>query len=216
MDHSMNQTLIDGLHWRYATKKFDPTKKISDKDWATLQESLRLAPSSYGLQPWQFVIVQSPDLRKKLTPVSYGQPQIEGCSHLVVVTRLKTLTEDYIHKYFQQTSQERGIPMESLKGYHDMIVGTFVKGPMAAHVSEWTAKQAYISMGVFMTAAALLKVDVCPMEGIDAGKYDEILGLKDSPYGAVAVLATGYRAAEDGTQAMKKVRFPAEAVIKTM
>ena len=209
-----NDTILSSLNWRYACKKFDPSKKISASDWATLEESLRLSPSSYGLQPWQFLVVQNPEVRKQLKPVSWNQPQIESCSHLVIVAHLKTMSEDYVQKYVQRVAQARGLALENLNGYRDMMVGDLVKGPRSKIINFWAAHQAYIAMGTFMTTAALLKIDTCPMEGIQPEKYDEILNLKDSKYTTVAVLAAGYRAAEDATQNFKKVRFEKKDIIK--
>jgi len=213
-----NETINAALHWRYATKKFDAAKKISGADWETLEETLRLSPSSYGLQPWKFVVVQNMDLRKKLTPVSWNQPQIETCSHLVVVTRMKNMNEAYVDRFIKSTADQRGIQTSELKGYRDMMVSNVVgaMGQDPALMSAWTARQAYIAAGFFMNNAALLGVDVCPMEGIDGSKYDEILSLSNTEYGSVLVLAAGYRAADDGLQHAKKSRFSKAEIIQTL
>jgi nitroreductase len=214
MEKIKNDEIIQHLNWRYATKKFDTTKKISANDWMTLEEALRLSPSSSGLQPWKFMVVLSPEVRKKLTPASYNQQQVEQCSHLVVVTHLRKLTEEYVDKYFNFVYHERGMPKDALKGFRDNLVNTMVKGPAAANNFEWTSRQAYIAMGVFMTTAAMLNIDVCPMEGIEPAKYDDILGLTNSPYAAVSIMAAGYRAADDQMQKAKKVRFDKSDIIQ--
>jgi nitroreductase len=207
METEINNTIIEQLNWRYAVKKFDSTRKISAPDLQTLEESLRLAPSSYGLQPWKFLIVQSPEVRKKLTSVSWNQPQIEDASHLVVVTHLKEMTEEYIDKYIHTISNVRGIPENELQPFRDLMVNKVTKGPLSLNQSNWTARQAYLAMASFLTVAALLKIDVCPMEGIVPEQYDEILELKESPFETAAVLAVGYRAADDKTQFAKKGPF---------
>jgi nitroreductase len=207
------KTLIEQLNWRYAVQKFDPKKKIAEKDWDTLAEVLRLAPSSYGLQPWKFILVQNQEVRKELTKLSWNQPQIEECSHLVVFTTLKTISEDHIKIFVEHTEQERGMPKGKLKKFHDVMSADLVRGPRSKIAQHWTQRQAYIAMGSLMTAAALLGIDTCPMEGIDALGYDEALGMKDTDHAAVAVVALGYRSANDPLQSLKKVRFPLDQVI---
>ncbi len=205
--------ILSQLNWRYATKRFDPGRKISDPDWEVLEETLRLSPSSYGLQPWKFWIVRSPDLRKKLTPASWGQVQIETCSHLVVVSGLRAMSADYVRHYFQLVTEARGLQEDALQAFEDRIVNTFVKGPMAAEVPAWAAKQTYLAMGTFMMVAAMLGIDTCPIEGISTEQYDHILGLSETDYQTVAVLAAGYRASDDVAQTERKVRFPRHEVI---
>lgn len=210
------ETLIEQLNWRYATKKFDSNKKISPQDWEILEDTLRLAPSSYGLQPFQFIVVLNPEIRKKLTPASMGQAQIESCSHLVVVTHLKKVTEEYVRDFIERTAKTRSLPKDSLKDYENMMIGDLVKGPRSSIIPTWASRQAYISMGAMMTAAALLKIDVCPMEGFDPAQYEEILNLKNSAYTPVALLAAGYRAHDDSYQQARKVRFDKKDLIKVI
>lgn len=209
-----NETILKQLNWRYATKKFNPNKKISDKDWQTLEEVLRLAPSSYGLQPFQFIVVTNQEVRKKLTPASYGQPQIESCSHLVVVTHLKTVSENYVANYVHNISATRNVDEAALEGFKQTMIGDVVKGPRAAHIGAWASRQAYIAMGAFMTAASLLNIDVCPMEGFEPAKYAEILNTAD--YTPVALMAAGYRADDDAYQHAKKVRMEKKNLIRVV
>jgi nitroreductase len=213
----MNKTeILEALNWRYAVKKFDNTKKISDSDWEILSESIRLAPSSYGLQPWKFLIVKDPAVRKKLTPISWNQTQIEDCSHLVVITTLKKVSEEHITKHINHTAATRGMDPANLAGYKDMMVGNLVKGPAAEFSQFWTQRQAYIAMGFLMETAAMMKIDTCAMEGISPTDYDKVLGLESSAWKTVAVVACGYRSAEDSYGKMKKVRFHANDVIQTI
>lgn len=206
---------IQRLHWRYAVKKFDAQKKVSAQDWQVLAESLRLSPSSYGLQPWKFLVVQTPELRKQLTPLSWKQTQVEDCSHYVVFTTLKKVTTEYIQHFIDVTAKTREIPSESLNGYRDMMIGDLVKGPRAAVIQNWSQKQSYIAMGNLMNAAALMGVDTCPMEGLDPAAYDKVLGLDNTPYATVAAVAVGYRSAEDKYSQAKKIRFSSEEIFET-
>ena len=164
-------TLIQALNWRYATKVFDPAKKISEADLRTLEESLVLTPSSFGLQPYRFLVVTDPALRARLREASWGQSQVTDCSHLLVFLARKRLTEADVDHLIERTVQVRGVAAESLASYRAMMVGTLVTGPRAASVPEWAARQAYIALGQFMASAALLGLDTCPMEGLDPARY---------------------------------------------
>jgi len=209
-----NQQILNQLHWRYATKKFDANRKISFQDWQTLSESLRLAPSSYGLQPWKFIVVQDPELRKRLQAVSRDQSQVSDCSHFVVFCFQKAVTDTSIQKHLQRISNERGVTLESLKEYAKGMVSSLMEGPRAKTISFWAQRQSYIAMGFLMMTAGLLEIDTCPMEGLDPLAYEEILGLKNSEFGVVAAVAIGYRSAGDKYAKNKKVRFATEQIIE--
>jgi len=202
------------LEWRYACKAFDPTQKLTDAQWATLVDSLHLAPSSYGLQPWKFIIVQSPELRKALRAASWNQGQVEDCSHYVVFTTLKTLSEAYVNRFIQHSADVRGLDPSALEGYRQMILGSLVNGDKAATISYWAQRQAYIAMGSLLTTAAYLNIDTCPLEGISPPDYDRILNLDSTDYQTTAAVAIGFRSKDDKYQHMKKVRFPVEDVIR--
>ncbi len=202
------------LEWRYATKRFDNQKKISAENWAVLEQSLILSPSSYGLQPWKFLVVQDPSLREKLKAQSWNQTQVTDCSHYVVFLFHSKMNEEYIERFIRKNAEVRGMPMEKLKGYQDMMVGDLVKGPRSAKIDVWASRQAYIAMGFLMETAALLSIDACPMEGLDPNAYDELLQLKGTGYQTVATVALGYRHAEDKTQDAKKVRFDRDDLIE--
>ncbi len=205
------------LEWRYAVKQFDSTKKISQSDWEILQESLRLSASSYGLQPWKFLHIESANLRKKLRPLSWNQSQIEDCSHLVVLCHRKSIDDAYIRKFIDEVARQRNISYDSLKDYHEMILGSF-KGPLKdpAVVAAWTARQVYIALGTLLTTAALLHIDACPMEGFQAANYDKVLNLEGSPFASVVVCALGYRSANDANQRAKKVRFEKDELFQVL
>ncbi|MDR3684815.1 MAG: NAD(P)H-dependent oxidoreductase [Geothrix sp.] len=205
--------LLKQLNWRYATKKFDPLKKIPAADWAVLEEALILTPSSYGLQPWKFIVVKDPALKAKLRPASWNQSQVEDCSHLVVFAAKQDISEADVDRFVARIAEVRGASVESLAGYRGFMVGDLVSGPRHAVIQEWAARQTYIVMGNLLTSAALLGIDACPFEGIEPAKYDEILGLNGSGYATVAACPLGYRAADDKYASAPKVRFEAKDLI---
>jgi nitroreductase len=208
------ESLLQQLTWRYATKKFDTSKKISAADWSVIEEALVLTPSSYGLQPWKFIVVTDPALKAKLRPASWNQSQVEDCSHLVVLTAKQDITEADVDHFVARIAEVRGVSAESLAGYKGYMVGDLVKGPRHAVIQEWAARQTYIALGNLMTSAALLGVDACPFEGIEPAKYDDILGLQGTGYTTISACPLGYRAADDKYASAPKVRFEAKAVVE--
>ena len=211
-----NQTtqLIAALEWRYATKIFDATAKIPAHVWDALEKTLVLTPTSYGLQPYKFLIVQNDATRAALLPQSWGQKQVVDCSHYVVFLARTEMKETDVDRFLARTAQVRGIPVESLAGYRGMMLGDIVNGPRGKAAHEWAARQAYIALGNTMTAAAILGVDACPMEGIVPAEYDKILKLEGSDYKTVVALALGYRAATDKYATLAKVRYDAKELIQ--
>ncbi len=205
--------LINQLQWRYATKQFDPHRKIAPADWAALEETLVLTPSSFGLQPWKFIVVSDPALRERLVPVSWGQRQIAEASHLVVFTVKRNLGEKDIAGYLDRIAEVRGAPVESLASFGDMMVGSLIRGMAEETRRAWAMNQVYIALGNFLTCAAVLGIDACPMEGIEPAKYDEILGLTQQGLSTVVVATAGYRAASDKYAQLRKVRFPKPEVL---
>ncbi len=210
----MNNPVLAALQWRYAAKSFDSQKKIAPDVWEALEQSLILTPSSYGLQPWKFLVIQDPALREQLRAVSWNQRQVTECSHYVVFTAKITMEESYVDHYMNTIAQTRGVPVESLGGFKRGILNDVGNGPRSKFVKEWMARQCYIALGNFMTSAALLKVDTCPMEGLDPVKYDEILGLEKTPYRTIVACAAGYRNPQDTFATAKKVRFPATEMVE--
>lgn len=207
------ESLLQQLTWRYATKKFDPAKRVSAADWAVLEQALILTASSYGLQPWKFIVVTDPALKAKLRPASWNQSQVEDCSHLVVFTAKQEVSEADVDRFIARIAEVRGASVDSLAGYKGFMVGDLVNGARAAIIKEWAARQAYIAMGNLLTSAAVLGIDTCPFEGIEPAQYDEILGLVGSGYATVAACPVGYRAADDKYASAPKVRFQAKDVI---
>lgn len=218
MQTSNPETLLAQLNWRYAVKKFDATKKIPAATWAAIEQATQLSPSSYGLTPWKFIVVANPELRAKLRPISWGQPQITDASHLVVFARRQTTTPAHIETYVKQIMEVRGAPEAALADYKKMMLGTFTNPPANSPAVQdiWAARQVYIALGFFLFACASLGVDACPMEGIEAEKYDDVLGLKGSGFASLVVGAAGYRASDDWLASMTKVRPPEGDVIVRM
>jgi len=207
------KTLTDALHWRYATKKFDPSRTIPESTWAALEEALILSPSTFGIQPWKFIVVTDKATREKLSAVSWGQTQPIDCSHYVVFAGRKNLGATDIDHYMARTAEVRGVTKESLKHYAHVIASSTDKARQAGYLDTWMSRQVYIALGQFMASAALLGVDTCPMEGFDPPKYDEILGLTAMGYTALCAGAAGYRAADDKYATTPKVRFKAPEVV---
>jgi nitroreductase len=206
-------SLIQQLAWRYATKKFDSGKKIPTADWAVLEQALILTASSYGLQPWKFIIVTDPALKTKLRAASWNQSQVEDCSHLVVFTAQQDITEADLDRFIARTAEVRGVTTDSLAGYKGYMMGDLVKGPRHAIIQEWATRQTFIALGNLLTSAAVLGVDACPLEGLEPAKYDEILGLVGSGYATISACPLGYRAADDKYASAPKVRYEAKDVI---
>jgi nitroreductase len=206
--------LLAAQAWRYATKQFDASKTIPTPVWQALEDSLILSPSSYGLQPWQFFVVTNPDLRAKLRPHSWNQSQITDASHLVVFAIPENVDVPYMEKYLARIAEVRGIALESLGFYRDMMMADVIAGPRQAWVREWAARQVYIALGNFMTSAALVGVDTCPLEGIDPREYDAILDLPAKGYNTIVACAAGYRSADDKYASLPKVRFEKSDLVR--
>lgn len=203
---------IPSLQWRYAAKRFDATRKIPEDVWQTLVESMVLTPSSFGLQPWKFIIVQSAEVREQLVSASWNQTQPRDCSHLVVFTARQEVKEDYVDRFMASIQDIRGVTAESLAVYRRIIL-EYLAAREGIHF-EWGARQVYIALGQLMTVAAMLRIDACPLEGIEPSKYDTILGLDKTEYRTVVGCALGYRHPDDGYATIKKVRFPMSDVVE--
>ena len=208
--------LVEALNWRYATKQFDPARKIPAPVWEALEDALVLTPSSYGLQPWQFFVVIDPGLKAALRPHSWNQPQVTDCSHHVVFATRNDVDEAFVDKYIARIAEVRGVTPESMGFYKDMMASDILNGPRSKWVQKWAARQLYIALGNFMTSAAVLGVDTCPMEGLDPAKYDEILGLPAKGFQTVFACSAGYRAEDDKYASLPKVRFPKADLVQTL
>nr|MDD3719735.1 NAD(P)H-dependent oxidoreductase [Candidatus Gracilibacteria bacterium] len=205
--------IIEALNWRYATKVFDKTKKVSKEDLDEIIESFILTASSYGVQPWKLLVIENQDVKNSLLEASYGQAQVTDCSHLLVLCRLTNIGNSHIDKYMDSTSKIRGIPRESLSGFENLVKG-FIGSLDETTKSKWAGNQVYIALGNLLTVLAMKKIDSCPMEGFVPSKYDEILNLKEKGLASVLVLPIGYRSEEDKYANLKKVRFDMGEVVE--
>ncbi len=203
--------LITNLQWRYAVKKFDPTRIIPPEIWSALEDSLVLAPSSFGLQPWKFFIIQDRDLRQKLLAHSWNQTQVVDASHLVVFAIKTNIDVTYADRYLERMAEVQGVTIESLAGFGNMVKGFLSNPPL--NLDEWAVRQVYIALGQFMAAAAMLGIDTCPMEGFIPDKYDEILALPQQGYRSVVLCPAGYRDPADKHATRPKVRFTKSSVV---
>ena len=208
-------TLLENLNWRYATKKFDAAKKISEADLNTLKEAVRLAASSYGLQPYKVVIVENPELREQLKAAAYGQTQITDASQLFVFANDLNAGPESVAAYIKNISETRGVPTEALGGFSDMMNGVISNLSQDAK-NIWTAKQTYIALGTLLAAAAELKIDATPMEGFNPAAFNEILGFDKLGLNASVIATVGYRHDEDDAQHYKKVRKSHEELFITI
>jgi nitroreductase len=197
--------ILEHRTWRYATKKFDASKKISHQDLETLLEATRLSASSYGLQPYHVFVITNPEIREKLKPVSWNQTQITDASHLIVFAHATDFGEELVDDFITNLSDTRDIPLDGLNGYAEMMKSNLLGLPTDVKAS-WAGKQVYIALGNALQAAAELQIDTCPMEGFQPEEYNKILGLTDKNLNAAVVLAVGYRSQEDETQHLPKVR----------
>jgi nitroreductase len=213
MNPIKGEQLLTQLNWRYAVKEFDPTRKIPPEDWATLEEALILTASSWGLQPWAFVVITDEKTREELFPATWNQRQILDCSHYVVFAVKTKMTEEHIDRHIARTVEVRGGTIEKLQGYREVMIDDVVTGERGAQSREWAARQVYLALGNFIASAAMLGIDTCPMEGFQPDQYDKILDLGSKGLASVVCCAAGYRSPDDKYATRKKVRFPREQVI---
>jgi nitroreductase/dihydropteridine reductase len=204
--------LTTAMNWRYATKKFDPERVVSEPVIEALLETGNLAATSYGLQPFQFVVIQDQELRDKLVASSYGQRQVADASHVIVIATRTDVDANYISDYISLVEQRRGLEAGTMEDYKNIMIGTM--GSMSeTERLEWAAKQAYLVLGTMLAACAVLEIDSCPMEGFVPAEYDDLLGLKQQNLHAAVVLPVGYRSDDDVAQHQSKVRRPLEEMV---
>lgn len=214
MSHIDITDVMGALQWRYATKVFDASKKIPDELLDALLSALVLSPSSFGMQPWKFIVVNDPALRESLQPHSWNQTQVTQASHFVVLAARKSLGAADVDDWIARLAEVRAASTDSLADYRAKMIG-FISGMDDAQTFLWTSRQAYIALGQLMTCSAMVGVDSCPMEGFSPPAYDAALGLLDSGYRAVVACALGYRSEADTYALAAKVRYPRERVIET-
>lgn len=196
---------IEDLKWRYATKKFDATRKLSSEDFDALKQSLALVPTSYGLQPYKVVIVENPQVREELVDASHGQRQVADASHLFVLCAYNSLQQDHVDQYMNRIATIRNVELESLDGFSNMIKRTSLSWPMEEQ-QIWAQKQTYIALGQLLHTCANLRIDATPMEGFKTDEVSEILGLEALNLYPTLLIPVGYRHLDDANQHRKKVR----------
>ncbi|WP_447640385.1 MULTISPECIES: NAD(P)H-dependent oxidoreductase [Chitinophagaceae] len=202
--------LLDDLKWRYATKKYDATKKVSEEDVHKIIEAARLAPTSSGLQPFRVVLISNQELKEKLVPIAMDQQIVADSSYVLVFAAWDKYSEERIDAIYDRTTDERELPRGRFSSYTDRLKGAYLNQSAEQNFAH-TARQAYIAFGIALAQAAELKVDTTPMEGFFNDQLDEVLGLKEKGLKSVTMMAIGYRDAEgDWLASMKKVRNPKE------
>lgn len=204
--------ILESLNWRYATKVFNKDKKISEEDLQKVLDSLVLSPSSYGLQPWRFVVVENPAIREELKSHSWNQGQVTDASHLLVLCRIDDFSEKFIDDYLDDMCATTWATREDMKGYEDMMKWNLLSRDEET-LKSWAAKQVYIALGQAWVVCAELWIDTCPMEGFDPAKYDEILWLKEKGMASVLVLPIGYRDESDKYSTNPKIRYSKEKIV---
>ncbi|MFB6458076.1 NAD(P)H-dependent oxidoreductase [Chitinophaga sp. Hz27] len=206
-------SLIEDLKWRYATKSYDPTKKVSDENVRNIVEAARLAPTSSGLQQFRVLVITNEELKKKIVPIAWGQEIVADCSHLLVFAAWDNYTEERIDTVYDRTTDERGLPRGRFSSYTDKIKAMYLPKEENDNFVH-TARQSYIGFGLAIAQAAELQVDATPMEGFDANALDELLDLRSKGLRSVTMLPLGYRQeAADWLVNMKKVRIPVEEFV---
>ena len=205
-------SLLDSLKWRYAVKRMNGNK-IPEATMKTILEATKLAPSSFGLTPYNIIVIEDEETRKKLQPHFYNQPQVGESSALVIFATWNSITEKEVAAYMQEIAEERGVPVESLNDFAGYINGS-IKNLTAEQLQIWAAKQTYIALGFALVAAATEEIDATPMEGFKPDAVDEALGLKELGLHSAVAVTLGYRdAANDYLSGAKKVRRASEKLI---
>lgn len=203
---------IKNLEWRYATKKFDATKSLSNSQINILKEAFNLTATSYGLQPVKMVVIQNKEIQNQLVAHSWNQTQVVEASHVLVLCIPKNYTTEDVEKYFSLVKKIRNTPDEILNPFKEMLTSS-IDSKSQEELKTWNTNQAYIALGNLMTVAANEQIDTCPMEGFIPEKYDEILNLDKHNLTSVLVLPVGYRADDCFMKDLKKIRKKTEEVI---
>lgn len=198
-------TVINNLNWRYATKKYDATRKISNEDLSTIKEAMRLSASAFGLQPYKIFIVGNQELKAKLQPAANGQSPIVDASHIVIFASKTNIGDADIDSYGKNIVETREIPAERIEGFVNHMKSNLSSLSLETR-NDWASKQTYIALANLLNAASELKIDATPMEGFNPAKINEVLGLDELGLNTSVIAALGYRHEEDATQHYKKVR----------
>ncbi len=206
--------IIDALEWRYAVKKFDPSKKVSDEQMDRILKGLQLTPTSMGLQLMRFIVITDEKIKEEITPIAFNQSQVKDCSHLVVMCRKEGVSREDIDSFVNQTAKTRDIDVksETMMNFEKMLSGSL--NLPEAQQKAWMENQVYIALGNLLTLCAAENVDTCPMEGFDRKKLDDYLNLAEDGLNAVVMCPIGYRSEQDKYGSVKKVRRPLTSLIE--
>lgn len=199
--------MIDALEWRYATKKFDDTKRIDSSKVEMLKKAFNLTPTSYGLQPLRLVVIKEQGLKDKLFENSYNQIQVKSASHVLVICTENIVDEPFITHNFELQKEIRNAKDETVKSFREFLIKDFGK-KSDQDIKKWAINQAYLALGNLLTICAAEKIDACPMEGFDSAAYDRILNLNEKGISSALVVPVGYRAEDDKFASFQKVRRP--------
>ena len=197
--------IIDNLKWRYAVKKFDTNKNLTQEQLNLLKEAFNLTATSYGLQPLKLVVVENKEIQEKLVPHSWNQQQVVQVSHLLVICVKDKYTPKEVETYFNLVQQIRNTPDDVINPFKEFLTAEIAKKTQE-ELFIWNKNQAYIALGNLLTVCAMQQIDSCPMEGFNPEKYDEILQLTERNLKSVLVLPVGFRAEDDYMKDLKKVR----------
>lgn len=208
-------SVLSALEWRYATKKYDASKKISDHEVEILIESARLAPSSYGLQPFVLLNIENKEVRERLKAASFNQSGVTDASHFFVFAAQQTMNRELVEAYMERIALSRQLSREQVNGFGEYILKT-IETRSPEDIMNWNMKQTYIALGMMLHSAAELQIDSTPMEGFQREAYDEILGLQPHGLTASVAIAAGYRALDDAQQLLKKVRKSKQEFVWTI
>lgn len=197
--------ILESLKWRYATKSFNPNKKVSEEKLQVLKEGFSLTATSYGLQPVKMIVLQDVKVQEQLVAHSFNQQQVAQASHVLVLCVENTIDQQYIETYFKNVKKLRGTPDDIINPFKEYLIDSF-SNKKVSEIKDWATKQAYIALGNLLTICAIEKIDACPMEGFVPSEYDEVLGLSDKGLTSVLVLPIGYRSDNDMFAEFAKVR----------
>jgi nitroreductase len=204
--------IIKSLEWRYACKKFDATKKVTDAQLEIIINAFNLTATSFGLQPIKLIIISNKQLKEKLHEHGYYQEQITSCSHLLVICIDTIIDDEIIDAKFDLEKEIRGTSEDIIGKFRNELKNIY-KNKTSEDIENSAIYQAYIILGNLMTVCALEQIDSCPMEGFNPGKFDEILQLKDKNLRSILLLPIGFRAEDDPMSSLKKIRKPIKDIV---
>ncbi|CAM3474785.1 NAD(P)H-dependent oxidoreductase [Aequorivita lipolytica] len=208
----MASRTIEKLQWRYATKTFDSSKILSEEKLNILKETFNLTATSYGLQPLKLVVISNSELKTKLMPLTYNQPQVRDASHVLILCVEKNINENFILEHFKRVEGQRNTPRKILEPFEKNLIASFTE-KNSEEIKDWMVNQLYLTLGALLTVCAVEEIDACPMEGFEPKKYDKLIGLDKRGLESVIALPVGYRDESDFFKDLKKVRRGVDELI---